>query len=368
LFLLALCCSATVALGQDSDSGASANDSDKVESATGNAPVQPVAADAPSLPIAADAPSQPVAASSVKLKHPDKYNVDRIGDRGIGKGINFFSLNRERAIGENMSRNLESHMHLIGDPDLNAYVNRIVQNLVIHSDAQAPFTVKIVKNDEINAFSLPGGFLYVNSGLIAACPDEATFAGILAHEVAHVAARHATKNLTRRMMFRMATLPFMFLTGGAAVAAGNAVALALPMSNMKFNRDSEREADLLALEYAYAAGYDPAAFVQFFETLQTRQYFKIPKLMAMMLTSHLMNDERIKRAQAEIATMLPEKAYYVIDTSDFRQAKARLFQVVQQPCTDASGMPILLGAGQRQHCSDPDSDTRPKLRRKKTAP
>lgn len=284
------------------------------------------------------------------MKYPSKYDVDRIGDRGIGKGFDFFSLSREREMGENMSRDLDAHLQLVRDPELNAYVNRVVQNLVFHSDAKVPFTVRIVKNDEVNAFSLPGGFLYVNTGLIAAAPDEATFAGILAHEVAHVAARHATKALTRRMLFRAAYVPLMFVSGGVAVAIGNAAGVAIPFSNMKLSRDSEREADLLGLEYTYSAGYDPAAFVQFFETLQSRQKHKPPKFFGMMFTAHPMDADRIKRAQTVITSLLPEKSDYVIDTSDFRAAKERLFQVIHQPCTDASGMPILLGAGQK--CGD----------------
>ncbi len=310
----------------------------------------------------AKAPAQAVVESTVKVKVPPKYDVDRIGDRGIGKGINFFSLNRERAMGEAMSRDLDAHLHLVGDPGLNAYVNRVVQNLVIHSDAKVPFTVRVVKDDEVNAFSLPGGFLYVNSGLIEAAPDEATFAGILAHEVAHVAARHATRTMTRRMMLRMASIPLMFLTGGAATAINATASFAVPISNMKFTRNSEREADLLGLEYAYAAGYDPEAFVQFFETIQSRQQHKMPRLMSLMFISHPMTDDRIKRAQEAISTMLPEKTNYVIDTSDFRQAKARLFQVLQTPCRREDGRPALLRAGKR--CSDSDPDDHPTLRRR----
>jgi len=347
LFLLAVCSTATAALGQEPVAVASASNADPVVSTDAAVPLA-----------SSNVPVQPVAA--VKVRFPGKYDVDRIGDRNIGKGINFFSLNRERAMGENMSRDLDAHLQLIRDPELNAYVNHVVQNLVIHSDAKVPFSVRIVKNDEVNAFSLPGGFLYVNTGLLAAAPDEATFAGILAHEVAHVAARHATKNLTRRMLFRVAYVPLMFVTGGAAVAIGNAAGVAIPIFSMKFNRNAEREADLLGIEYAYSAGYDPAAFVQFFETLQSRQKRKVPRFFGLMFTSHPMDNDRIKRAQAVITSLLPEKSDYVIDTSDFRMAKERLFQVVHKPCTDASGMPILVGAG--QNCADKDAPKRPTLR------
>ncbi|MDT8070463.1 MAG: M48 family metalloprotease [Terriglobia bacterium] len=352
LLLVVLCGSAT-AFGQTPETVASIGHHD------------PIASEAPthsSAPATAPVTVHPVAASTAKLKIPPKYDLDRIGERGIGKGLNFFSLKRERALGQAMAGDLDTQLHLVRDPDLNAYVNHVVQNLVFHSDAQIPFTVKIVQNDEVNAFSLPGGFLYVNTGLIASAPDEATFAGILAHEVAHVAARHATKALTRRMLFRMAYVPMMFITGGAAIAINNAAGVVMPMSNMKFSRDSEREADLLGLEYMYAAGYDPGAFVQFFETVQSHQRpkHKMPKILGLMFNSQPATTDRIKRAQAVITTMLPEKSDYILDTSAFQAAKDRLSEVIHLPCTDAHGRPILLGAGQR--CEDKSGTKKPTLR------
>lgn len=352
LLFLALCGSLT-AVGQNPDTVASIDHPDAVASGT----------ESHSTPAAfPDVSVPPAAAAAIKLKVRPKYDVDRIGERGIGKGLNFFSLKRERALGEAMAGDLDAHLHLIRDPELNAYVSHVVQNLVFHSDAQVPFTVKIVKDDEVNAFSLPGGFLYVNTGLIAAAPDEATFAGILAHEVAHVAARHATKALTRRMLFRMAYVPMMFITGGAAIAINNAAGFVMPMAKLKFSRDSECEADLLGLEYVYAAGYDPGAFVQFFETIQShqRQKHNMPKILGLMFNSQPATADRIKRAQAVITTMLPEKSDYIIDTSAFQSAKNRLSEVIHEPCTDAHGRPILLGAG--QHCGDKSDSEKPTLR------
>ncbi len=307
--------------------------------------------------------AQSAESSTPKAKLPAKYDIDRIGDRGIGGGFNLFSLEKERALGEAMSQRHEAHVKLVADPDINLYVNRVVQNLAMHSDAKLPITVRVVKNDGPNAYSFPGGFLYVTTGLIAVCPDEATFAGILAHEVAHIAARHVTKTITRRTMVRLATLPLMFLSGGVAAAVDNTAAVAMPMSNAKFVRDSEHEADLLALEYAYVAGYDPVVFVQFFETIEARQKRKIPGFMGLMFMPHLMNADRIRRLQAFINTALPAKTNYIIDTSDFSQLKARLFQVTEQPCRGVDGRPVLLSAGRQ--CPDPaETNDAPKLRRK----
>jgi predicted Zn-dependent protease len=295
------------------------------------------------------------AGSQRHLRYKRKYDVDCIGERGIGKGLNFFSLKREAALGQQMAKELNVHLQFIEDPEINAYVNGLVQNLAIHSDAQVPFTVRVVKDDEINAYSLPGGFLYVNTGLIVDVPDEATLAGLLAHEIAHVAARHGTKNLTKRYLFKIATLP-VALVGGAALTATD---VAVPMLMYKFSRDSEREADLLGIEYAYAAGFDPQEFVRFFENLNVRSKQKIPFVFQMFAT-HPVSKDRIRRAQSEIATLLPAKSEYVIDSSAFDQMKQRLSSLLAGPCEGSNGKPVLLGP--TKHCPDTSqSEQRPKL-------
>lgn len=301
----------------------------------------------------------PVAAAELKLKVPSKYDIARIGDRGIGDGLNFYSRDKEHDLGESMARRFDMELPFLRDREVNNYVNRVVQRLVIHSDAKMPFTVHVVKNDEVTAFSLPGGFLYVTTGLLAASPDEATFAGALAHEVAHVAARHVTRALTRKRLLGVASLPLVFLTGGAGAALNNAAGFGIPISGMKFARDSEREADLLGLEYTYAAGYDPHAFVQFLETMEARQKQKLPGLLKLMFTSHVMTQDRIQRAQAEMASMLPEKPTYVIDSSEFQDAQARLFELTDA-CRYSNGKPVLLGAGKK--CDAPaEKDEKAKL-------
>ena len=306
--------------------------------------------------------TQPVAASSLKLKLAPKYDMERIGDRGVGDGMNFYSFQKEHDLGEEMARRLDMQLQFLKDADVNAYVNRVVEHLVMNSDAKIPFTVRVVKNDQVTAFSLPGGFLYVTTGLIAASPDEATFAGILAHEVAHVAARHVTRALTRRRLFKVGTLPLIFVTGGAGAAINNAAGFGVPMYNMKTAREAEREADLLGLEYVYAAGYDPQPFVQFFEEIEARQKQKVPGLIKMMFTSHPMTEDRIKRAQLIVASMLSEKATYVIDTSEFQQAQARLFDLTD-PCRYSNGKPVLLSAGKKCGTSE-DKGQRPKLKQR----
>ena len=274
-------------------------------------------------------PPEPVVATAVPDvganlgKVANKYDVAHIGDRGIGKGVNFYSLEKEIALGRDLSHEVEASSVLITDPVVTEYVNRIGQNLVRNSDAKVPFTIKVIDNDEINAYALPGGFFYVNSGLILAADNEAELAGVMAHEIAHVAARHATKTATKVEIWNIASIPLIFLGGPAGFAVRQAAALLVPMGFLKFSRDMEREADLLGIEYDYAAGYDPSALVDFFERLQARKNQKHSAL-AKAFSTHPMTEDRIQRAEKEILTMLPARDQYLVDTSEFEDMKARL--------------------------------------------
>lgn len=253
-----------------------------------------------------------------------KYDVSLIGQRNVGTGINFYSLDREIALGHQLSQEIEQSTRLITDPVVTEYVNRIGQNLVRNSDARVPFTIKVVDSEEVNAFALPGGFFYVNTGLILAADDEAELAAVMAHEIAHVAARHATKNMTRAQIWNMAQIPLMVVGGPVAYAISEAAALAVPLGFLKFSRDAEREADLLGLEYDYAAGYDPHAFVDFFEKLGADEKKK-HSVIAKAFSTHPMNGDRIKAAQDEIVKYLPARPEYVVNTSEFDAVRARLY-------------------------------------------
>lgn len=219
---------------------------------------------------------------------PAKYDVSQIGQRNVGTGLDFYSLDREVALGRELSQQVEQQARLVTDPVVTEYINRIGQNLVGHSDARVPFTIKVLDNDEVNAFALPGGFFYVDSGLILAADNEAELAGVMAHEIAHVAARHATKNMTRAQIWNMASIPLIFIGGPVAYAISEVASLAVPLSFLKFSRDAEREADLLGLEYDYASGYDPEAFVEFFEKLKLDEKKK-QNFIAKAFATHPMN-------------------------------------------------------------------------------
>jgi predicted Zn-dependent protease len=226
-------------------------------------------------------------------------------------------------MGKQYAMQVESTVKLVQDPVVTEYVNRIGQNLVRNSDAQVPFTIKVIDSDEVNAFALPGGFFYVNSGLILAADEEAELAGVMAHEISHVAARHGTRQMTRAQWANIGTIPLIFIGGGIGYGIYEAAGLGLPLTFMKFQRNFEAEADYLGLQYMYKTGYDPQAFISFFEKIQAKEKKK-PGTIAKAFASHPQTPDRIAASQKEIATILPAKPQYIVSTSEFDDVKARL--------------------------------------------
>ncbi len=261
-----------------------------------------------------------------KVKHDgSKNDVDAIGNRKVGgRGMgNWYSLESEIRMGKEYAMQVEASVKLVQDPVINEYVNRIGQNLVRNSDAQVPFTIKVIDSDEVNAFALPGGFFYVNSGLILAADEEAELAGVMAHEIAHVAARHTMRQMTRMQWARIGTLPLIFVGGGVGYAIYEAAGIGIPLTFMKFQRDFEAEADYLGVQYMYKTGYDPQAFVSFFEKLQAKEKKK-PGTLAKAFASHPQTPDRIEKSQQEIGKILPSRPQYIVSTSEFDDVKSRL--------------------------------------------
>ncbi len=288
-------------------------------------------------PKAADvqnAPAQPPAALPTKdddqIKHDGgKTDVDAVGNRnvGCGRGIgNWYSVERQVAMGRSYSQQIEAQVKLVSDPVVTEYVNRVGQNLVRNSDAQVPFTIKVIDSDVVNAMALPGGFFYVNSGLILAADEEAEMAGVMAHEIAHVAACHAAREQTRYTLLQMASIPFIFMGGGIGYAGYEASGFAGLFGILKFSREFEAQADYLGIQYMYRAGYDPSAFVSFFEKIQAMEKKK-PGSLAKAFDTHPQTPDRIEKSQEEIRKILPSKPQYVVTTSEFDEVKARLASI-----------------------------------------
>src|SRR2546421_2921381 len=252
-----------------------------------------------------------------------KNDPEEIGNRDVGKGVNFYSLEKEIALGKQLAQEVERQAKIIDDPVIAEYVNRVGQNLVRNSDAKVPFTIKVLDSEEVNAFALPGGFFFVNSGLVLKADNEAELAGVMAHEIAHVAARHGTRQATRGTIINLASIPLIFMGGWTGYAIRQGAGLAIPMGFLTFSRGFEREADYLGLQYLYKSGYDPTAFVDFFEKIQSLEKKK-PGSVSKVFSTHPMSDDRIKAAQEEIQKILAPKPEYVVTTSEFNDVKARL--------------------------------------------
>ena len=262
-----------------------------------------------------------------QIKHNGgKTDIDAVGNRnvGCGRGVgNWYSVERQVAMGRQFAQQVEAQVKLVNDPVVTEYINRLGQNLVRNSDAQVPFTIKVIDSDVVNAMALPGGFFYVNSGLILAADEEAEVAGVMAHEIAHVAACHAAREQTRASLLQMASIPFIFVGGGIGYAGYEAAGLAGMFGILKFSRGFEAEADYLGIEYMYRAGYDPSAFVSFFEKVQAMEKKK-PGTLAKAFDTHPQSQDRIEKSQEEIRKILPARAQYVVTTSEFDEVKARL--------------------------------------------
>ena len=305
-------------------------------------------------------------------------DLDAIGSRkvGCGRGLgNWYSIERQIAMGRDYAQQVETTSKLVTDPVVTEYINRLGQNLVRNSDSQVPFTIKVVDAEDINAFALPGGFFFVDSGLILAADNEAELAGVMSHEIAHVAACHAARQNTRGQLMNFASIPLIFVGGGIGYAAQNIAGLALPLGFLKFARGFESEADYLGLEYMYKAGYDPQAFTAFFEKVKTLEKER-PGILAKAFQTHPQTPDRIQKSQREINTLLPPREEYKVDSSEFEEVKARLAQIENRHKinngTD-SGRPTLRRRGgskpdEGNGKSGDDDNDRPTLKRRSNNP
>jgi len=350
---------------------------------------QPAAADSSQQPQAQDQTASSDEDQTVKgVKPGSEKDVNAIGNRGVGNGVNLYSLQREIALGKQAAMEVEKTARMINDPVVTEYVNRVGQNLVRNSDAKVPFTIKVIDSDEINAFALPGGFFYVNSGLILRADEEAELAGVMGHEIAHVAARHGTKTATKGELMQIASIPLILLGPGGWAGYGlyEGLNLAIPMSYLKFTRDAEREADFLGLQYMYKAGYDPNAFVSFFEKIEAEER-RHPGSIPKVFSTHPPTPDRVQKAQEEIATILPAREEYIVTTSEFDLVKARLRRIENknklddkksggdkptlrtrtetgQPTNTSGGQQPQAGSGSGSGSSDDSDPDRPVLKKR----
>jgi len=308
-----------------------------------------------------------------QIKHDGgKTDVDAVGNRnvGCGRGVgNWYSVEKQVAMGRSFAQQIEAQVKLVNDPVVTEYVNRIGQNLVRNSDAQVPFTIKVIDSDVVNAMALPGGFFYVNSGLILAADEEAEVAGVMAHEIAHVAACHAAREQTRAQLLQMASIPFIFIGGGIGYAGYELAGIGGLFGILKFSRNFEAEADYLGIEYMYRSGYDPSAFVSFFEKVQAMEKKK-PGTLAKAFDTHPQSADRIQKSQDEIRKILPAKQQYVVTTSEFDEVKARLaaienkHKLLDEKDSSKPSLRRTSNSSDKSEDGKKDDDDRPTLKRR----
>jgi hypothetical protein len=312
-----------------------------------------------------------VGSEKVNVKPGSEQDVNAVGNREIGaRGMgNWYSTDSEIKMGKMYAMEIEKSTKFITDPVVTEYVNRIGQNIVKNSDCKVPFTIKVIDSDEINAMALPGGFFYVNSGLILNADEEAEMAGVMAHEVAHVCAHHAAREMTRMNYTQIGMIPLIMMTGYSWTGYGiyEAAQFAVPVTFLKFSRDFEAEADYLGVQYMYRAGYDPQAFISFFEKVQALEKRK-PGLVAKAFSDHPQTPARILHSQEEIAKILPAKDEYTVTTSEFDDVKARLARIEnKRRLTDTKdkNKPSLRRASTSNDPNAPDNgDDKPTLHRR----
>jgi beta-barrel assembly-enhancing protease len=316
-----------------------------------NAGTDPVKGDVP----AASVDPEKVIAPGSEMKQVKPGGIDdvsAVGNRDIGgRGMgNWYSTDTEIKMGKGYASEIEKSTKFINDPVVTEYVNRIGQNIVKNSDCKVPFTIRVIDSDEINAMALPGGFFYVNSGLILNADEEAELAGVMAHETAHVCAHHAVREQTRLNYAQLGTIPLIFIGGWTGYGIYEAASIGVPITFMHFSREFEAQADYLGVQYMYKAGYDPQAFISFFEKIQALEKRK-PGAVAKVFADHPQTPDRILHSQEEIARILPAKDEYTVTTSEFDDVKARLARIEN-----------------KRRLTDSKDNKRPSLRRASTDP
>ncbi len=305
----------------------------------------------------------PATTATAKSNKPLSTNEDpsMIGKRNINTGIiakMSGSTEKEVRQGREAAAEVDRQAKFIDDPIITEYVNRVGQNIVLHSDAKVPFTIKVIDSDEVNAFALPGGFFYVNKGLLLAADNEAELAGVMAHEIAHVAARHAIENQTKATLLEYAALGgSIFLGGIPGMIYQNTAGIGLLGIFMKFSRGAEEEADKLGVQYMYAAGYDPGAMATMFEKLEAKNKKK-PGFIARAFATHPAPPDR-RQAALNLAARFPEHEEYVISSSEFQRVKGRLLRLSNARATSSGAIQASDGNGA------PD---RPTLKRRNPTP
>src|ERR1019366_3521591 len=307
-----------------------------------------------------------VAAGAASAQYTGRKKKDdpaQIGSRDVGKGVNFYSLEKEMALGKQLAEEVRRQAKVVEDPLISEYINRIGQNLVRNSDAKVPFTFQVIEGESPNAFALPGGYVFIYTALLEIADEEDELAAAMAHEIAHVAARHMTKQATKSQMANLAGVPVGVLLGGGigGAVARQGAAAGLPAVFMHFTRQDEAEADYLGVQYLYAAGYDPNGAISIFEKLESLEK-KQPGTVARIFSTHPMDAARIQKTEQEIGRILPARDEYVINTSEYIDIRQRMISLEARKKAAEDGRPQL--RTRQDGVEQPGDPDRPTVRRR----
>jgi predicted Zn-dependent protease len=257
-----------------------------------------------------------------------KKDPNEIGDRNVAGALNVYSLDKELALGKQLSIEVRKQAKIIDDPIVAEYINRIGQSLARNSDVNFPVSFTLIDAEDVNAFTLPGGFIFINTATLRLSDNEAELASVLAHELGHAAARHATRQQTRSDMISVATIPMVLFGGWTGLLARQATTLAGPMAMFHFSRAFESEADLLGIQYLWKTGYDPNASVDMFERVESTERAH-PGTVSKLFRTHPLTGERIEKTQKNIDELLPGRTEYVLNTSEYEAIRERLAEITQ---------------------------------------
>ena len=288
---------------------------------------------------------------SADADKPKKKNADpqNIGRRDVTRGTwNLYSPERELELGAELARKSEASVRILKDPIVLDFVTEVADRIGRNSDLRTPLRVRVIDSDEVDALALPGGHLFVTTGLLLEARTEAELAGVMSHEIAHLAARHATRGMTRIKVWNWASLPLLFFGGPVAYGIQQGLSLAVPLTFLKFSRNDEREADFLGLQYHAACGYDPVAFIDFFERMRQQEKSSQGGI-ARAFSTHPMTRDRIAAAERTIEQVLPLREEYVVTTSRYAEVQQHLESLSgERRRKDSAQNPVLRRRGPRK--------------------
>ena len=274
------------------------------------------------------------AGEELRVKEESAKKLDKkkdpaeIGDRNVtGRFNNLYSVDKEISLGRQLSIEVHKQARIVDDPIVADYINRLGQTLARNSDVTFPVSFTLIEADDINAFTLPGGFVFINTGMFRLSDNEAELASVLAHELGHAAARHATRQATRTDLIAAATIPLAVFGGWMGLLVRPAASILEPMALFHFSREFETEADLLGVEYLWKSGYDPDASVDMFERVESTER-RQPGSVSKLFRTHPLTADRIEKTQNNINQLLPSRDEYVLNTSEYEEVRARLNELL----------------------------------------